>query len=152
MERQNCNCELIEDEPYCDGHTVLVITNCLDVCTVYFHGNLAVSMYLCDMHASHTIQHNDYRSDSELNSIPYLSDSRNTRGGVVTHVYCAVMEKLVKIPSGLEILESSSYGRGLFSKRNVSPGTEMLVSHPFVHVVSSSSRGYVCDQCLNSSE
>ena len=63
-----------------------------------------------------------------------------------------VMEKLVKVPTEVEILESSGYGRGLFSKRDLGPGTEVLVSQPFVHVVSSSSRGSVCDHCLNSSE
>lgn len=71
-------------------------------------------------------------------------------GGVVTHV--SAMERLVKVPSDLEILESSTHGRGLFSRKPLGPGTEVLVSQPFVHVVSSSSQGSVCDQCLTSSE
>lgn len=62
------------------------------------------------------------------------------------------MERPVKFPSDLEILESSTHGRGLFSKRDLGPGTEVLVSQPFVHVVSSSSRGSVCDQCLSGTE
>jgi hypothetical protein len=71
-------------------------------------------------------------------------------GGVVAHVY--KMESLVRIPSDLEVLESSIHGRGLFLKRDLDPGIEVLVSRPFVHVVSSSIRGSVCDQCLTISE
>ena len=60
------------------------------------------------------------------------------------------MEEMV--PSGLEVRESAVYGRGLFSTKGLAPGTEVLVSQPFLHVVSSPSRGTVCDQCLMSSE
>ena len=69
--------------------------------------------------------------------------------GVVVHV-CSSMEKLV--PPGLKVLESSGFGRGLFSKSDLAPGTEVLVSQPFLHVISSTSRGSLCDQCLKSSE
>ena len=61
-------------------------------------------------------------------------------------------EELLKFPVPLKLINTAAYGRGVYATCDLAPGTEILVSEPFLHVVTNSSRGTLCDVCLKNSE
>lgn len=48
----------------------------------------------------------------------------------------------------LDVLCTEQYGRGLYTRRKVSCGTEILSEDPFLHVLSRSQQSTRCDWCL----
>ena len=52
----------------------------------------------------------------------------------------------------LEVRVSDTFGRGVYSKKAIVPGVEVVRSNPLVHVVSKKKRGILCDWCLTKKE
>ena len=67
-------------------------------------------------------------------------------------IFIRTMEELLKLPPQLKLCETKAYGRGVYATSDLVPGTEILVSEPFLHVVANDYRGSRCDVCLKSSE
>ena len=51
-------------------------------------------------------------------------------------------------PEFLEVRRTGEFGRGVYTKRRLLPGTELVRADPVTHVLSSSERGLRCDNCL----
>lgn len=60
--------------------------------------------------------------------------------------------KQLYLPSNLELRQEEELGRGVFAKTKIQPGTELLTALPYVHSVSDTARGNVCDYCLSPSQ
>uniref|UniRef100_A0A1X7U1G6 MYND-type domain-containing protein n=1 Tax=Amphimedon queenslandica TaxID=400682 RepID=A0A1X7U1G6_AMPQE len=52
------------------------------------------------------------------------------------------------LPSFLELKETEEYGRGVYSVKELSPGTDVIVGDPLAHVISSHEREMYCHHCL----
>ena len=52
------------------------------------------------------------------------------------------------LPSFLELKETQEYGRGVYSLKELSPGTDVIVGDPLAHVISSHEREMYCHHCL----
>ena len=52
------------------------------------------------------------------------------------------------LPDFLEVKNTPEYGRGVYSRKKLVAGTNLVVSVPVAHVISQHERGRRCDWCL----
>ena len=55
-------------------------------------------------------------------------------------------------PEFLELRECGVFGRGVYARKNLHPGIELIQSDSLVHVISLNERGSYCDWCISRKE
>ena len=55
-------------------------------------------------------------------------------------------------PEFLELRECDVFGRGVYARKNLHPGIELIQSDSLVHVISLNERGSYCDWCISRKE
>ena len=68
------------------------------------------------------------------------------------HAYYVSTAVMFALPPSLEVKETPSSGRGLYTVQAFPPGTQLLTAQPLAHVVKETFRDRLCHNCFKKIE